>query len=307
MRRITMSLAALLLVAGCKQATPPEAAAAASADSTASLNREALEDPRRLIDLQGGVNFRDLGGYRTENGKMVKWQTVYRSGTPGGLTEADLGKLAKLGIRTVCDFRSNEERAHEPNPYVAGNPDVTYWTRDYANVSGSGDLAKVLFAEDASPEKTRASMIQLYRQLPESQADSYAQMFRFLAEGKVPLAFNCTAGKDRAGTGAALVLILLGVPRETVLADYALSDKLVDYKAQIAKSTTGNTAYAALAKAPFEIVEPLMKSDPAYLSAALDALTEEYGSIDGFIEKRLGVTPAMREQIRNNLLTASHG
>ncbi|MGD9664614.1 MAG: tyrosine-protein phosphatase, partial [Novosphingobium sp.] len=229
----------------------------------------------------------------------------YRSGTPGGLTQADVKKLSDLGIRTVCDLRTNEERAHEPNPYVAAHSDVTYWTRDYVNSTGSGDLGKVLRGDDVSASKTRAMMLQLYTTLPEDQADSYAQMFRFLAEGKTPLAFNCTAGKDRAGTAAALVLTLLGVPRETVLADYALSDKLVDYKGQMEKGAKDNPAYAALAKVPFEVVEPLLKSDPAYLSAALDALTDKYGSIDAFIEKRLGVTPEMRDRIRANLLVGA--
>ena len=86
-------------------------------------------------------------------------------------------------------------------------------------------------------------MISIYGRIAEDQAASYREMFRSLAEGRTPLAFNCSAGKDRAGTGAALILTLLGVPRETVVADYALSDKIVDYRAQI---QSGKTAAATI-------------------------------------------------------------
>ncbi|MFV0644658.1 MAG: tyrosine-protein phosphatase [Sphingomonadaceae bacterium] len=299
MRHIALPLAVLLMMSGCKQA---ENSATTDPAQIVSLNQEAVKDPRRLLDLEGGVNFRDMGGYLTSDGKMVKWQTVYRSGSPAGLTEADQKKLSDLGIRTVCDFRTIEERTAEPNPYAAANSNVEYWTRDYTMSSETGDLSKVLMGPDASPEKSRATMTELYRTLPMDNADSYKAMFQFLADGKTPLAFNCTAGKDRAGTGAALLLTLLGVPRETVVEDYALTDDVVDFKAQMEKASKDKSAYASLSKVPWEILQPLMASDPAYLEAAFGALEEQYGTVDAFIEQRLGVTPEMREKIRANLL-----
>lgn len=296
---LLLPLAALALaLPACKEAAAPDAAATASVTPVAA-NATALKDPRRVLPLEGGVNFRDLGGYMTADGRVTKWEVLYRAGSPAGLTPADQAELARRGIRTVCDLRAADERKAEPNPYAAANPDVTYWTRDYA--ADAGDLMQVLGGADASAARSRAAMIGFYRQLPREHAASFRQMFAYLAEGKVPLAFNCSAGKDRTGTAAALVLTLVGVPRETVVADYALSDDLVDYMAKLDADSAGDGPYAALARMPREVVAPLLASDPAYIEAALDAMVASHGSVEAFIEQELGVTPAMKQAIIANL------
>lgn len=301
---LCLPLAALLMLSACKEApanAPTEQAA--SVATLAEWNASTLKDGRRVLDLEGGRNFRDLGGYRTADDQQVKWRTVFRSGTPAKLTTNDYKTLDKLGIRTFCDFRANDERKAEPNRYAAANSDIDYWTRDYR--MDSGNLMGVLTGPDAGAEKSRATMTAFYRVLPEEHADSYREMFKLLAAGKTPLAFNCSAGKDRAGTGAALLLTLLGVPRDAVVADYALSDDVVDYRKEMADSAAKNPAYAGLAKLPWETVEPLLASDPVYIEAAFDALDKKYGSVDGFIETKLGVTPEMKKAIRANLLEPS--
>lgn len=302
MRRIALSVAALLLVPiACKQVDAPTEAVAGK--DLLTLNTSSLDDPRRVLDLEGGVNFRDLGGYLTENGRVVKWETVYRSGSPAGLTEADYSELSRRGIRTFCDFRDNAERQGEPNGFVRGKEAITYWTRDYEQ--SMGDLGAVLTGPNSGPEASRAALIAAYRKIPEDQAEAFSQMFRFLAEGQVPLAFNCTAGKDRTGVGAALLLTLLGVPRDTIVADYALSDDIVDYRAQMQESVATNPSYAFLLDLPWETVEPLVASDPAYIESAFASLEEKYGSIDAFIEDELGVTQEMKRSIIANLTVQS--
>jgi protein-tyrosine phosphatase len=296
---LLLPLAVLALLPACKEAAAPAPEAAAAAASPVAANAAALKDPRRVLPLEGGVNFRDLGGYMTADGRVTKWEVLYRAGSPAGLTPGDQAELARRGIRTVCDLRATEERKAEPNPYVAASADVTYWTRDYA--AEAGDLMQVLGAPDASAARSRAAMIGFYRQLPQEHAASFRQMFAYLAEGKVPLAFNCSAGKDRTGTAAALVLTLVGVPRETVVADYALSDDLVDYMARLDEEGASEGPYAALARMPREVVAPLLASDPAYIEAALDAMAASHGSVDAFIEQELGVTPAMKRAIIANL------
>lgn len=294
-----LPLAALAILPACDRAVAPIDAAAAL--STVDANAIALKDERRVLDLEGGVNFRDLGGYRTTDGRVTKWEVLYRAGSPAGLTARDQAELARRSIRTVCDFRSTGERAAEPNPFVAGNPAVTYWTRDYE--TAMGDLGKVLTGPDASAAKSRAALIAGYKAMPEEHKESFRAMFAYLAQGQVPLAFNCSAGKDRTGIAAALVLSLLGVPRETVVADYALSDDIVDYKAQMEESAAKNPGYAFLTRLPWDVVEPLLASDPAYIEAALDEISARHGSIDAFIERELGVTPAMKRAIIDNLTT----
>ena len=120
MRRVILMTAALLLVPACRQADAPPVEAPLL---LAQANAKILSDDRRVLDLEG-VNFRDIGGYRTADGRQVKWRTVYRSGSLGGLTPKDVKKLEALGLRTVCDLRSTAEREREPSPFVRANSQV---------------------------------------------------------------------------------------------------------------------------------------------------------------------------------------
>lgn len=254
----------------------------------------------RLLPLEGGRNFRDIGGYATADGKHVAWGKVFRSGSMASLTPADYTYLDRLGIKTVCDLRTNDERANEPNAWVKAAK-LNYWTRDYA--TSGGDLGK-MFSKDTTAAQMKQTMMDLYRKLPDEQADGYREIFRQLAAGDVPLAFNCSAGKDRAGTAAALILSALGVPDETVFADYALSDRMLAQSAtHQAVSTDKDSPWAALAKMPREVLAPLMASDPDYIRAAFTAIREKHGSIDAYLRDELGVTPDQLTDIRSRLLS----
>jgi protein-tyrosine phosphatase len=184
----------------------------------------------RLPAIEGSRNFRDLGGYPAADGRTTRWGHIYRSGSLAGLSLAGTTQLRALGIRALCDLRTTHEREHEPYAWCEG-AGIAYWARDYE--TSFADLRTTLAAPQANPEATRAAMIGGYRHLPYDQAPAYARIFHWLAAGEVPVVFNCSAGKDRAGTAAALVLATLGVPRETVLADYALTDAVVDLRTAI--------------------------------------------------------------------------
>ena len=157
----------------------------------------------RVLPLEGGRNFRDLGGYATADGGRVKWGRLYRSGSMARLTVADYDYLSKLGIRVVCDLRTTEERHAEPNKWQE-IAQLSYWTRDYT--MSFGELRRLMASDLATAEQAKAAMLGVYQQLPFEQAPSYRELFRRLAGGELPLAFNCSAGKDRAGTAAALTL-----------------------------------------------------------------------------------------------------
>lgn len=257
----------------------------------------------RVLPLEGGRNFRDLGGYRTADGRMVKWEKVFRSGSLASLTEKDYAALTPLGIQTVVDFRIDYERAAEPTNWRAGHPEIVF----KANSAGGGDsetFAKALTAPGATPESVRATMIALYRQLPEQYADQYAVLFKKLANSDAPVLFNCTAGKDRTGIAAALVLTSLGVPRQTVIEDYAMSDKIVNYAALLdaPAGTSGSASFDALRKLPRDVVMPIFRSEPAYIEAALEQIETQYGSVDGYLIKRLGLTESELAAMRSRLL-----
>ncbi len=252
-------------------------------------------DERRIIPLQGGRNFRDLGGYLTSDGRRVKWGRLFRSGSMAGLTLADYDSLARLAIKTVCDLRSVQEIESEPNRWCQV-ANIGYWTREYR--ASFGELRKVMTSGLATPEMARAAMIEGYRRLPFEQAPAHQELFSRLAAGEVPLVFNCSAGKDRAGTAAALILRALGVPRETVVEDYVLTDRVVDLESIF----MGTGHKSALIDQASGIVTAVLKSDPSYLHAALDAVEEKHGTVAAYVRDALGITEEASAAIRQNLL-----
>ncbi|MEO1473399.1 MAG: tyrosine-protein phosphatase [Pseudomonadota bacterium] len=264
----------------------------------------------RLLPLEGGRNFRDLGGYQTADGRQVKWGHVYRSGVMDGLTDADYDYLSDLGIKVVCDFREEDERLREPTEWKAGKIDyLTFVDPAAEEDERDNPMFAALMSPESTPEDVAAGFAASYFPMALNEAEGYAAMFDRLAAGEIPLAFNCSAGKDRAGTAAALLLTALGVPRETVVHDYSLSDDYVDYMAEFAgeearaeAAADPDNPYAFLMQLPPEKLAPLMASDPRYIEASLDEMEARYGSVIGFIQTELDVTDGELESIRRQLL-----
>ncbi|MBO6764871.1 tyrosine-protein phosphatase [Maricaulis sp.] len=259
-----------------------------------------IEVAERVLPLEGGRNFRDLGGYRTADGQSVKWGRLYRSGAMHELTAQDYQYLADLDIAVICDFRANSERAEEPTEWAGGPVEHIDW--DY-EMDTSGFAAA--FAGEMSPERSAAAMTEFYRQAPTEFAPRYAVMFERLAAGDLPLAFHCTAGKDRTGVAAGLILTALGVPRETILADYAMSDDLVDYMAELREEREAidpEDPMAFWAQLPEAVIAPFMASDPAYLQAALEQIEADHGSVEAYLLEALDVSEADLAAMRSELL-----
>lgn len=275
------------------------ACAACVAGPAAHDEAGVLTGQERLLPLEGGRNFRDMGGYTTVDGKTVRMGALYRSGTMHALTDADYELLAELGISDIYDFRATEERASEPTDWRAG--EVEYFAWDYATET---EEFRALFSQELTAERTRDMMMSMYPSIAKDHAHQYEAVFSGLVDADGATVINCSAGKDRTGVGSALILIALGVPREAVLADYALSEQLVDYRAEFEKSAGDDPEgpYAFLAQLPVEVMAPLMRSDPAYLEATLASLDAEYGSVMAFIQTELGVTDQDLETLRARYL-----
>jgi protein-tyrosine phosphatase len=249
----------------------------------------------RLPPLDGSRNFRDLGGYSGADGRRVRWGRLYRSGTLAGLTVAGHAQLRALGIGAVCDLRTSAERAGQPYDWCAA-AGMVYWSRDYA--TSFGELRAVLGAALPSAAAARAAMMNGYRELPYEQAPAYRELFRMIGAGALPLVFNCSAGKDRAGTAAALVLSALGVPRDRVIEDYRLTDTVWDYR--VALGDHGRESMVA--RQPWDVVEAVYTADPAYIGAALDAIVARSGSLAAYLDDVLDVDADRLAAIRSNLL-----
>lgn len=257
---------------------------------------EKVEHPRAL-PLQGGRNFRDLGGYATEDGHTVKWNVLFRSGEMHDLTAGDFAYLNRIGIRTIVDFRDKNERRAEPTNWQGNAPmtfAVEYDARD-AGLMPTGDM------KDWTPEQARQVMAASYPKMLTTFAGQYRRMFQELLADHAPLAFHCSAGKDRTGIAAALVLLSLGVPRETVVQDYLLTNRYLNFDAAMAKGANTPAAQPWLSL-PAPVLQAMGKADRSYIEAALDALGSHAGGARGYLRDEMGLSDADIATLRSRYL-----
>jgi protein-tyrosine phosphatase len=261
-----------------------------------------LEPMERIIALDGGRNFRDLGGYQTSDGRRIRWQRLFRTGVMSYLSDRGLAALQALEIRVVCDFRTAREREREPFRPPAGDIVRQHWEYDSSILNVSALLA----GGDLSRQNARSAMLRLYRLLPRHFEKPYAGLFAELAAGRVPLVFGCAAGKDRTGLAAALVLTCLGVTWEQVVADFELTNSAVDLEQVLFQSPTSHIGLAderrELLRAGAEARAPLLAAAPEYLEAAFDQIEQDCGSVPAYLRDRLGVSEEQTRRIREQLL-----
>lgn len=253
---------------------------------------------QRVLPLEGGQNFRDLGGYRTADGRHVKWGLLYRSGAMNGLTDGDFAKLEARGIRTVCDFRSTRERTGAPVRW----PDKTKPAVFADDYSMDRDFAG-LMRPNLTGEQAADAMTAAYAQMPMRFASQYRRMFGELVAGRVPLAFNCSAGKDRTGIAAALILTTLGVPYPTVVEDYLLSNRHYDPRKGASGTAADDQTAAFMKRLPPDALKALMGVDQRYLDAAFATMRAQPGGFDGYLRNQLGLDAAALKALRTRYLT----
>jgi protein-tyrosine phosphatase len=256
----------------------------------------AEHDPRRFLRLEGVRNARDLGGYRTRDGRAVRWGRVYRAGALGEATASDIEALRARGLRVVCDLRSGPERVAAPDHWL-GDAGIAGWGQPAAE--DVGDSHALLAACLVSTARTRGVMTEAYRHMPYVQTAALDAVFSRLVRGDVPLLFHCSAGKDRSGGVAALLLLALGVPRETVIDDYLLSN--LEFES-LCRDFLLNPRHAAAHQDPSRAWLPLIDSDPGYLDALFDAVYARHASIEGYLATELGIGAGELDSLRGHLL-----
>jgi protein-tyrosine phosphatase len=249
----------------------------------------------RALGLEGGHNLRDLGGYHTRSGQRLKWGVLYRSGAISNLTESGQAELRARGIKAICDFRTPHERARVPMNWQG--QEVGYHVSERGFSVGS---LQSYIAQGGHPQGAMlAAMHDIYRNLPFEQETSYRQLFHLLAQGRVPLLFNCSAGKDRTGLAAALILTVLDVPFETIEHDYTLTNQAIDGLEQMMLADPGYASLSALARDEYM---PLLDAHPEYLRLAFEAIEAKHGSVGAYLHDALGVGAVEQASIRALLL-----
>ena len=240
-----------------------------------------MPDLPRSIPLQGASNLRDLGGWPAAEGARVRFGLVFRSASLARLTEADAGTLAATGLRTVVDLRGEPERQHDR---AAVLPGVAVHALPIDPSLGAS--LREITAGDAMEALRRA-----YTAYALDWPHRYAAMFDLLLDpARRPLLFYCTAGKDRTGFGAALLLAALGVEYEAIRTDYLATNGLWQRDPAIA---------AALSPA---VAEVLLRGHAELLDAAFAAIRAAFGSLDAYLAQRIGLDAGRRECLRAALL-----
>ena len=257
---------------------------------------EVLAGERRLA-MDGTPNFRDFGGYRTADGRQVKWGYLYRSGQLSNLSDRDVRLLASLELDLVCDFRRLDEQQGDPSRLP---PERTPRVASLPITPGSNAR---FFEEAEQPLDGRQAMfdfmLEINRDFAEDQTDTFARMFReILGQENARFLVHCAAGKDRTGFAAAMILLALGVPVEVVMRDYMLTGRFFRPERELERL---RRKYE-MDHLGEECILPMLEVREDYLRKALAVIERDYPSVERYLEEKLGVGPAELEELRARYL-----
>jgi protein-tyrosine phosphatase len=259
----------------------------------------------RSVGLQGAPNTRDLGGYRTSWGLTVKYGQVFRADALGKVTDADLAKLAGLGLNESVDFRTDVEVGQNGANRVPADVQIKNLPIADGNLTniingavGSKDPVKQ--QELLGDGKAAAALETIYKGFVNDPAQrvQFATVLRDLADGK-SVVYNCTAGKDRTGWMSTVVLKSLGVDNATVYTDFLASNE--NLKARNEATKAGLKA-GGLMQNP-DLMDPLLYVQKSYLDTAFAEVNAKYGSFDNYLRKGLNIDPITVLKLQAQLLT----
>ncbi len=244
-----------------------------------------VTEKNRFYLFEGVFNFRDLGGYTTEDGRQVRAERLFRSDNLAQLTRNDIQALKELNLRTVVDLRTNQELQLRGSYQMIDGALGTYLHVPLMDVSSDPELAK----NDKSFLEYR------YKQILKEAAPHIASVVETISDlENLPLVFHCAVGKDRTGVVAMVVLGALGVAKETIVTDYALTAIAVERMLLWLDEISPDMAHYVRS-----LPKNLMSAEPLTMSNVIDWLLHTYGSFDDYL-RFIGV----REESINSLRVA---
>lgn len=251
------------------------------------------DSTQRKVNLQGAINFRDLGGYTTADGRHVKFGKIYRSADMSKLTDADLTELKKRNIEVDVDLRGIQESKKDPDRI---NPATDYLLCPAGSDELNGSLIKNLISAKGNKGD---SLLRAYYSNTQYLTAKYKPFFDklYALPADKSLVFHCTAGKDRTGIGAALLLYSLGVPYHTIMDDYLASNY---YRA--AETERKVKQMVQLMQMDEKVARDVWGVKKEYLDATLAAITKQYGSVNQYLKTQLGLDDAKIKLLKNKFL-----
>jgi protein-tyrosine phosphatase len=243
------------------------------------------EAPVRHLNLQGASNFRDLGGYPTADGRIVRWRQIFRSNHLGHLTAADVAIVRGLRLRSAFDFRGVEERAAA----VCGVEEI-----EVHSLPIEPTVVAALRAKLAAGALSAATALEImrwsYRDYVRHNTHRFRALFAHMLDDRAPLVIHCTAGKDRTGFACALVLHALGVPDESIVEDYLLTNRF--YRRDPASAS----------ELPDDVRQAIGCVEVSFLAAAYDAIRADYGDLENYLKVGLALGDHERAALKARYL-----
>lgn len=240
---------------------------------------------KRHIPLQGASNFRDLGGYLGHEGRRVKWRQIYRSDHLASLHADDLKHIEQLGVKRAFDFRGVQESQAQSYNW----PKITRHSLSIEPTVVQRLQAQLVSGKPLTAADALEAMQTTYRDFVRSDSYRFAQLFEHLLEKPEPLVFHCTAGKDRTGLAAALILSALGVSEDDIWKDYLLTNQL--YK----RNSTGATSLSP------DVLKIVWEVQESFLQASIETIIQTHSSVPQYLGT-LGLSPAALHKLRTDYL-----
>ncbi|MCH6263946.1 MULTISPECIES: tyrosine-protein phosphatase [Neobacillus] len=255
--------------------------------------------PECLLPLSGAVNFRDMGGLATKDGRKVKKGLFFRAAELTGLTDEDVSLLETLQLKRVFDYRRQKEAERKPDPPLGSAILERVSAISEENIATNMFVKDDGFNADYYRQFTVERFIKIYTEMP-IQNPSYKRLMMLLKspEENLPLVHHCTGGRDRTGVGAMLILMTMGVPYETVLEDYLLSNLTLAERHQ----TIFKKASQYFTPEEYKQLINAFPLREDYLHAAYNAILRNYGDFDTYIAEEFGISEEVRENIKNYCL-----
>ena len=253
----------------------------------------------RRVDLEGALNFRDLGGYEGLDGRAVRWGKVFRSDALHELTPRDIETVRKLGLRAIYDVRRSAERRRQPTiiPDAHGHRTVHLSVGDDPDDTNQPDIIDLILSGELK-DADDAFMAEIYVSMVTEGAPAFGRLLTHLTDDDgLPALFHCAAGKDRTGLAAAFLLSILGVDDEVILDDYELSTKFrTERRIEVLRPQL------EAAGVDLEKVRPFLSARRPVMVDTLRFVEETYGGVEPYLLGPAHMSAATIETLRSLLL-----
>ncbi|MDI3408767.1 tyrosine-protein phosphatase [Streptomyces cavernicola] len=296
-----VSAALLGALTSCSSAEAPK-----SADAPAKPVSHSRTSNGGLVELEGAVNVRDLGGIRTAHGGQLRAGQVFRADSLGKLTDADVRKVGDLDLRTVVDYRVPFEVERDGADRLPKGVEVTarpvndngLYAKTMEAIGSKDPVKQQEMLGDGKAEQMMEDIYSSFVTSAETRAQFAATLRDLAQSGKAPLLFHCTSGKDRTGWTSYVLLRAVGVSEETAEKDYLKSN---EYRAEADRKTREGLKAGGYMENP-DLLIPLQEVREDYLDAALDQVEREHGSFGRYLTEGLGLDRSTLLKLRARLV-----